>query len=113
MTTRTHTTRAHERSFETAPRVHRGVRVRVLKNDDQFPGWFFGACLEGQEGYFPMGWFELSPDGSAATARRDYDAAELTIEVGVGVECIETEAGWLLVRTADGREGWIPEDCVK
>ncbi len=110
---RMYTTKAHQRSFELAPRVHQGDQVRVLRHDDKPPGWFFGAAGVGLEGYFPLAWFALSADGTTATARRDYDAAELTIRAGVEIECLETEAEWLLVRTAEGHQGWIPGDCVK
>ena len=106
------TIKAHQRSFKRPPTVRSGELVLVLRHDDKSPGWFFGEA-DGLEGYFPLSWFDLSADGATATARRDYDAAELTIEVGVEIECVETEAGWLLVRTAEGREGWVPSDCVK
>jgi len=71
----------HERSFDVAPRI---------------------------EGYFPTSWFRLDSTGVQATALRDYDAAELTIEAGVQIDCLDEVAGWLLVRTAEGRQGWIP-----
>ena len=106
------TTKAHERSFDTAPRVRTGDLVRFLRHEPEHPGWFFGRAGD-LEGYFPLNWFDLSADESAATARRDYNAAELTIEVGVDVECVETEGAWLLVRTAAGDEGWIPSACVE
>ncbi len=110
---RTHITKAHQQSFESAPKVSPGDRIRIVRHDDKSPGWFFGVTAEGKEGFFPLGWFDLNADESSAIAQRAYDAAELTIEVGVEVECIETESGWHLVRTTDGREGWIPSDCVK
>jgi SH3-like domain-containing protein len=37
---------------------------------------------------------------------------ELTIAADVDVECLAEESGWMLVRTDDGREGWIPADCI-
>ena len=87
--------------------------VRRIRDDDKNPGWFFGVAPNGTEGYFPSRWFESELRGMNSRALRDYDAAELTIEVGVEVECIVEESGWLLVRTDSGREGWIPVTCVK
>jgi len=108
---RTTTVRAHRRSFETAPRVRAGEVVRVLRNDGKHPGWFFGDTSENVEGYFPVRWFDFGADATA-TARRDYDATELTIEVGVPVQCLEAESSWVRVRTVAGEEGWIPEACL-
>ncbi len=83
-----------------------------VRDDDRNPGWFFGVTAGGVDGYFPGRWFEVEPNGGGARALRDYDAMELTIEANVDVECLAEESGWLLVRTKDGREGWIPAECA-
>ena len=112
-TRRLRTTTAHTRSFEQAPRVRAGDRVRFIRHDEQSPGWFWGASAEGVEGYFPTSWFRLDASETGATALYDYDAAELTIEAGVEVECLVRVAGWLRVRTASGDEGWIPSNTIE
>jgi len=106
------TTKAHERSFERAPRVGAGEVVRRLRDAEKDPGWFFGVAPDGVEGYFPVSWFSIDATGATARALRDYDAAELTIGAGIPVECLAEEPGWRLVRAQDGREGWIPDACV-
>jgi RimJ/RimL family protein N-acetyltransferase len=111
-TGRLRTALAHERSFDRAPRVRGGDIVRRVRDDEKNPGWFLGVAPGGVEGYFPSRWFEADPDGAIARALRDYDAMELTIEANVEVECLAEESGWLLVRTDDGRQGWIPVDCM-
>ena len=112
MTRPARTSKPHRRSFENAPRVAANDTVRWIRADDANPGWFLGADRNGVEGYFPQRWFELDQSTSTARALRDYDAAELTIEAGVDVECLETESGWVLVRTAAGDQGWIRGNCV-
>ena len=106
------TVSAHERSFERAPRVRAGDVVRHDRDDGKNPGWFVGTDPGGVEGYFPCRWFEVDLGASTARALRDYDAAELTIEAQAEVECLAEESGWLLVRTNDDREGWIPAACL-
>ncbi len=106
-------TSAHQRSFDRAPRVLANEIVHRDRDDEKNPGWFIGSDPNGIEGYFPSAWFELDPSGAKARAKRDYNAGELTISPGVNVECIAKESGWLLVRTEEGREGWIPDSCVK
>jgi len=89
-----------------------GELVQRVRDDEKNPGWFLGVAPCGLEGYFPSRWFEVDSNGASARALRDYDAMELTIEANVDVECLAEESGWLLVRTEDGREGWIPGSCV-
>ena len=113
MSTRRRTRTAHHRSFERAPRVAEGGVVRRFRDDERSPGWFYGADGEGTAGYFPIEWFDLDATGAMATARRDYDAMELTIDAGVPVECLAEAAGWMLVRTDTGAQGWIPLACLE
>ena len=112
MSGRFRTTAAHKRSFDRAPRVRADESVRRVRQEEKNPGWFFGVAPGGLEGYFPSRWFEVDSSGLTARALRDYDAMELTIEADVAVECLAEESGWLLVRTDDGQEGWIPSGCI-
>jgi hypothetical protein len=112
MARRRRTSSPHTRSFATAPRVAANEAVRLIRHDERSPGWFYGVTPQGAEGYFPTSWFQLDEDGGQATALRDYDAVELTIDAGVEIDCLDEAAGWLLVRTVDGREGWIPSECA-
>jgi hypothetical protein len=110
---RTRTIAPHERSFAIAPHVEEGSVVHVIRDDEQSPGWFYGAAADGTEGYFPAAWFRRDSSGAQAIALRDYDAAELTIEANVAIDCIAEVAGWLLVQTDDGLQGWIPHECAE
>ena len=105
-------TRKHKRSFEFAPSVDAGAVVRFMRQDHKNPGWFFGKTSEGIEGYFPVDWFDIQSESEKATAKRAYDAMELTVETGEVLEALDVAAGWLLVRAADGRVGWVPEKNV-
>lgn len=107
------TTQAHQRSFEQAPRVPAGELVEFLYEDARNPGWFYGRAADGVAGYFPSRWFELDASAGQARAVRAYDAAELSLEAGIEVEILAQESGWLLARTADGRQGWIPACCCE
>lgn len=107
------TTAAHRRSFDKSPRVVAGDAVRRVRDDPESPGWFWGVDPSGVEGFFPRSWFEFDAGCINAKAIRDYNAEEITIDAGVAVACVARESGWLLVRTADGLQGWIPECCVE
>jgi len=106
------TTAGHKRSFDRAPRVRVDELVQRVRDDQENQGWFFGVAPGGVEGYFPSRWFDVDPSGVSARALQDYDAMELTIKANVIVDCLAEESGWLLVRTEDGQEGWIPSGCM-
>lgn len=103
-------TKAYTRAFEVAPRASAGEVVEFQKLDPKNPHWFQGRDRHGVGGYFPVAWFGL--DGPRATARRDYDATELTVSPGMPVAVLERHGGWVRVETADGTIGWIPEDSL-
>lgn len=108
MLKRTRAAAGHRRSFERAPCVRAGGTARWVRDDEKHPGWFFGTDADGVEGYFPADWFEIDRTEGVARARRDYDAMELTVKSGTGLEIVAEAAGWVLVRTPDGGLGWIP-----
>lgn len=111
MSKRFRTTAEHRRSFDRAPSVRANEIVKRIRDDKKNAGWFFGMAPDGVEGYFPTRWFEANATGASAKALHDYNAMELTIADDVEVECLAEESGWLLVRTDDGRQGWIPASC--
>jgi hypothetical protein len=40
--------------------------------------------------------------------RRDYDATELSVEVGEKLTMGEEESGWAWCTNREGRRGWVP-----
>lgn len=104
------TTRAHSPEFSTFPRVAKGERVRFLRLDKKHPGWFLGVDGNAVEGYFPVGAFSTVEDG-LVTALVDYDARELDLPAGEGIDILTEYAGWLRVQSKIGI-GWIPKSCL-
>jgi hypothetical protein len=105
-------TKKYVREFEIAPRVNAGDEVRFAWYDQKNPGWFFGQTLAGIEGYFPTLWFNIQEESNRAEAQREYDAMELTVEVGQILEVLDTIGRWLLVRAENGSVGWVPKENV-
>ncbi|GAB5559084.1 MAG: hypothetical protein SynsKO_07310 [Synoicihabitans sp.] len=103
---------SHKCSFEQAPKVTAEEWVIYRESDAKNPGWFKGVTDAGIEGYFPLSWFELDTNASRATALRDYDARELTVEAGELLAVIERESGWVRVLNASEEIGWVPAACV-
>lgn len=105
-------TKAYVRSFPKPPKARAGDVVKFERFDEKNLAWFFGRDASGAEGYFAVAWFRLDEAGGTATALRDYDANELSVEAGDSVEVTEEYGSWLLVKLRE-RTGWIPEDCVE
>lgn len=103
-------TRPYEPAFPVAPAAKVNERVTFLHLDPKNPAWFFGRDARGVEGFFPCAWFAIDEAAQSAVARRDYAAMELRVTPGDAVTLDELHGGWLLVRAADGRRGWIPDD---
>ncbi len=105
-------TQPYEPEFPVAPTAAAGERVTYLRGDPKNPAWFFGRDARGIEGYFPCVWFTIDEAAQVAWAQRAYAAAELRVSAGDPVTVEECLGGWLLVRTPDGRRGWILESCI-
>lgn len=102
--------RDHEVIYPDPIRVRAGERVRIGREDDEFPGWAWCAAADGREGWVPLA--ILRREGAEGVARRDYDATELAVKRGQRVEALEELNGWARVANAEGREGWVPRDCL-
>lgn len=102
----------HTASFAHAPSATAGTSVAFVAADPNYPGWFKGVAADGTEGFFPAAWFQIDPSTRNALAQRDYDARELTVQLGVALHPIEVESGWVRVHAAGGGIGWIPATCL-
>lgn len=100
---------AHTPETIHVPRVAAGETIAVTGElDPRNPGWFHYPDQAGQLGYCPVAWFDLDSVAGTATARRDYNAAEVAVAPGDIVHLIETESGWHRVLNTAGAIGWIP-----
>ena len=85
-----------------------GEKIRVGDEDKESSGWKWCQALDGRAGWVPI---ELiSGEDNEATILEDYSARELPLGEEVTVE--EARHGWLLVRNAQEKRGWIPASHV-
>ena len=88
-----------------------GDDVTVERRDDEYPTFVWcTATRTGKSGWVPDAYLDLSR--APATALRDYDAAELSVEVGDELVVLEELGGWLWCRRPTGELGWVPADHV-
>ncbi|TQM90065.1 SH3 domain-containing protein [Roseinatronobacter monicus] len=68
--------------------------------------WLWAKSAGGLEGWIPDTIVRKANDGCAAA--EDYNAAELTCQVGEIVTGEKETHGWVFCRSADGSAGWVP-----
>lgn len=101
--------KVHEIPARAPLQVSAGQRVTVGERDTHWPAFVFVTADSGA-GWVPSRY--LGPDGTVLTP---YDTTELPTAAGdlLTVLAQDDESGWLWVRAADGREGWVPIDTVE
>ena len=103
----------HTPSFKKSPRVAAEERVSFQRHDNDNPGWFKGIDPRGISGYFPTAWFEIDASTHNAIAQRDYDAAELSVQIQDPIYELESIGPWSRVLDQSGKYGWIRRKCWK
>lgn len=87
-----------------------GELVTILPRESEWEGWLWCVDAAGKGGWVPR--ICLDADAGLAEVLEDYDAAELDVRPGDVLQLGRRYGGWIRCRDANGREGWIPEDCV-
>jgi multidrug efflux pump len=85
--------------------------VHLRQRSDAEPGWVYGISPDEKEGWIPQQWLRI--EGNRGTLLRDYDATELSLEVGDELSVTQALNGWYWARNAAGKEGWIPARAVR
>lgn len=107
----TSVTRSHQGTYHDSLEIHAGDPLEPGGCDPDWPGWRWAKRSDGRAGWVPE--TLLHSIGSGYVAARDYSGRELSVTVGEKVGIVEECLGWVWVRQMDGKEGWIPRDCLK
>jgi hypothetical protein len=95
----------------TAPSLTPLVTVRgeILAVEDrktEWKGWLWGENSAGVGGWIPEKYVDRN--GDKGIMLHDYNATELTVQVGEILTMIKEESGWILCRNGAGQAGWVP-----
>ena len=74
-------------------------------------GWVWCTNRAGKSGWVPETYLERH--GNIGYMRCDYDAIELTIQVGDILTVHKAESGFFWVTDQSGRTGWVPSTHVE
>ncbi len=100
----------HQRSYEHPIIGRAGDGVKLCRPDADAPGWTW--CTHdrtGRAGWTPDAYLARTADPSVAFLTCNYDATELTVQIGDRVRPSYSIAGWTWCLDSDGGEGWVPE----
>lgn len=108
MAERSFFTNADYQVIDRAPLVLAvGDRVRVGRNDSDWPGWIWVTAIDGRGSYVPEEILALHGDGTAAV-KLPFHARDLSVVKDEPVVSVREVKGWHWCRNEDGEEGWLP-----
>lgn len=107
---RVRVTRDYVVQYPEPIRVRAGQVVRVGRQDEEYPGWWWCTAPDGRSGWMPNE--VLRRRGVEADVLDDYEATELAVRYGEELSVSRVQHDWLWVTNAAGASGWIPATCV-
>lgn len=91
-------------------RVRSGDALRLIRTDEEWPGWVWVCAGDSNEGWMPARFItETEPHHALC----DYDAMELTVVDGEALLLGREVDGWIHCATVEGDEGWLPAHCCE
>lgn len=86
-------------------KMQAGDVVEIAGKEDD--GWVWCRHHTGKESWVPVSYLTADGEGNTRTARFDYDATELPVEVGEEFQASLEEHGWLWCKNTQGTWGWV------
>lgn len=77
----------------------------------EWDGWIWCTTEQKKSGWIPESYLRI--ENNEAVLLRDYDATELSVEIGTVLIILDTEAGWYWCKTDRGQSGWVPTENMK
>jgi hypothetical protein len=109
MTDRYHVIQAYSSPYPDSIQFHKGEVVQVIKEYTDDPDWVDWLWCEGKHGnaaWIPKQYLQIQP--GYAILNRDYDAKELSVEVGDVLNITEIINGFCIAINEAGARGWVP-----
>lgn len=88
--------------------IKRGEAVQIGERDTEWPGWIWCTNAGGKSRWVPESY--LHRTGDKGLAVRDYEATELSVQVGEQVTGGQEVSGWVWCTNRAGASGWVPKD---
>ncbi|MBN1218919.1 MAG: SH3 domain-containing protein [Anaerolineae bacterium] len=83
-----------------------GEKLTVGEKESEWSGWLWCTNQDGKSGWVPEKYVEHK--GDIGVARFDYDATELSVDIGQELIIDCEESGWIWCTNQQGLQGWVP-----
>lgn len=88
--------------------ARKGERLSFERRESEWPGWIWCTSDSGKGAWVPENWVRM--EGYSCVMKRDYNATELSVDVGEALPPEFDESGWAWVTKEGGESGWVPLD---
>ena len=89
-----------------------GDAVTIGRRDDEYPGWIRVQTADGNEGWAPESYINVTGAESAIVVS-DYCAREVDTTQGESLEALQELNGWIWCRRQQDDEGWVSAKTVR
>jgi hypothetical protein len=88
-----------------------GEELTVGEKESEWSGWVWCTNQNGKGGWVPKKY--VKHKGDIWVARFDYDATELSVDIGEELIMGYEESGWIWCANQQGQHGWVPADHLE
>ncbi|MFX1499836.1 MAG: SH3 domain-containing protein [Promethearchaeota archaeon] len=85
--------------------ITKGEILSISEKDSEWSGWIWCTKKNGISRWVPESYLEI--EGNSGKANQDYNATELSVNVGEELFIEQEEAGWYWVTNQQGKSGWV------
>ena len=103
--------KAHINTFPDPLKIKIGQSLTIIPKESEYPGWIWCVDRDGKDGWVPASY--VKQYGDYGIALFDYDATELSVQIGEELTILKEESGWLWCRRQTGKLGWVPKENLQ
>jgi hypothetical protein len=97
-------------SYPYTFQVSAGESVNIIEREGEWAGWLWCVNHAGTGAWVPESYLDIRSDH--AVLLHDYESTELDANVGDILHLGKHVSGWVWCKDSEGREGWLPKNCI-
>jgi len=101
----------HQASDKYPLIITKGETLKFERKETEWDGWIWCINNDGKGGWVPETYLELQEE--VCDVLQNYNAIELTVNIGEEFMIEEEESDWFWLNNEKGKEGWVPKKNVR